>query len=99
MMVSGGKKAKIQAMYAENLIVKNKAPKGNRNEIEGKYMVGIKDVFIPDGGENRLFKPTYIRTFRYIQLDIETKDEALTLDNYYHVECLSLIHIYSFDFL
>ena len=50
-------------------------------------MVGIKDVFIPDGGENRLFKPTYIRTFRYIQLDIETKDEALTLDNYYHVEC------------
>jgi alpha-L-rhamnosidase len=87
MLVSGGKNAKIQAMYAENLIVKNKAPKGNRNEIEGKYMVGIKDVFIPDGGENRLFKPTYIRTFRYIQLDIETKDEALTLDNYYHVEC------------
>jgi len=87
MLVSGGKNAKIQAMYAENLIIENKAPKGNRNEIEGKYMVGLKDVFIPDGGENRLFKPTYIRTFRYIQLDIETKDEALTLEKYYHVEC------------
>lgn len=87
MLVSGGKDSRIQAMYAENLIVKNKSPKGNRNEIEGKYMVGLKDIFIPDGGENRLFKPTYIRTFRYIQLDIETKNEPLTIDKYYHVEC------------
>jgi len=66
MLVSGGKDAHIQAMYAENLIVKNHSPKGNRSQIEGKYMVGIKDVFIPDGSENRLFKPTYIRAFRYI---------------------------------
>ncbi|MBW6534932.1 MAG: hypothetical protein K0B11_07985 [Mariniphaga sp.] len=87
MLLSGGKNAKIQAMYAENLIIKNKAPKGNRNEIDGKYMVGLKDVFVPDGGKNRLFKPTYIRTFRYIKLDIETEDEALTLEKYYHVEC------------
>lgn len=87
MMVSGGKDARIQAMYAENLIVKNKAPKGNRNEIEGKYLVGIKDVFIPDGGEHRLFKPTYIRAFRFIQLDIETKDQPLAIENYYQVAC------------
>jgi alpha-L-rhamnosidase len=87
MIVSGGKDARIQAMYAENLIVKQKSPKGNRNEIEGKYMVGIKDVFIPDGGKERLFKPTYIRPFRYIQLDIETKEEPLVIENYYHVEC------------
>lgn len=87
MLVSGGKNAKIQAMYAENLIIENKAPKGNRNEIEGKYLVGLKDIFIPDGVKNRLFKPTYIRTFRYIQLEIETRDEPLTLEKYYHVEC------------
>lgn len=49
LLVSGGKDACIQAMYAENLIVKNHAPKGNRNEIEGKYMVGIKDIFISEG--------------------------------------------------
>ena len=87
MVVSGGKDAHIQVMYAENLIVKQKSPKGNRNEIEGKYMVGIKDVFIPDGGKERIFKPTYLRPFRYIQLDIETKEEPLTIEKYYHIEC------------
>jgi hypothetical protein len=87
MIVSGGKDAWIQAMYAENLIVRNHAPKGNRNDIEGKRMVGIKDVFIPDGGQNRLFKPTYIRAFRFIQVDIETQHEPLTISHYYHMAC------------
>jgi len=87
MVVSKGKDAHIQVMYAENLIVKNHAPKGNRNDIEGKRMVGIKDVFIPDGGINRLFKPTYIRAFRFIQLDIKTSDEPLVLEKYYHISC------------
>jgi hypothetical protein len=87
MIVSGGKNSRIQAMYAENMIVKNQSPKGNRNDIEGKRLVGIKDVFIPDGGNNRLFKPTYIRAFRFIQLDIETREEPLVISDYYHVAC------------
>jgi len=87
MVVSGGKNANIQVMYSENMIVKNHAPKGNRNDIGGKKMVGIKDVFIPDGGDNRLFKPSYIRAFRFIQLDIETKDQPLIIEKYYHVAC------------
>ncbi len=87
LLVSGGKDTRIQVIYAENMIVKNQSPKGDRNQIEGKYLVGIKDVFIPDGGKNRLFKPTYIRAFRYIQLDIETKAEPLIIENYTHVSC------------
>jgi alpha-L-rhamnosidase len=93
MLVSGGKDAWIRAMYAENMIVKNHAPKGNRNDIEGKKMVGIKDVFIPDGGKNRLFKPTYIRAFRFIQLDIETKSSPLVIENYCHVSCNAPIEL------
>jgi len=93
MVVTGGKNARIQAMYAENMIVKNHAPKGNRNDIEGKFIVGIKDVFIPDGGANRLFKPTYLRAFRFIQLDIETKDEPLFLEKYTHVACNAPIEL------
>jgi hypothetical protein len=89
MLVSGGKDSWIRAMYAENMIIDNKSPKGNRNDIEGKRMVGIKDIFIPDGGKNRMFKPSYIRAFRYIQLDIETKGEPLTINSYYNVECRS----------
>lgn len=87
LIVSGGKNARIQAMYAENLIIKNHAPKGDRNEAEGKYMVGIKDIFIPDGGKGRMFKPSYIRSFRYVQLDIETKSDRLTLEQYYNISC------------
>ena len=87
MVVSGGKDSKIQAMYAENMIVQNHAPKGNRNDIEGKRLVGIKDVFMTDGGKNRLFKPTYLRAFRFIQLDIETQHEPLVLEKYYQVTC------------
>lgn len=85
--VSGGKDAIVQAMYAENLIADSRSPKGNRNEIDGKYTVGIKDVFIPDGGKDRIFRPASIRSFRYIQVDIETFDEPLIIENYYHVEC------------
>jgi len=87
MIVTGGKNATIRVMYAENMIVANKSPKGNRNDIDGKRMVGLKDVFIPDGGTKRLFKPTYIRAFRYIQLDIETEKEPLAINSYYNVEC------------
>lgn len=93
MLVSGGKDAHIQAMYSENMIVKNHAPKGNRSDIEGKKLVGIKDVFIPDGGKNRLFKPTYIRAFRFIQLDIETKDEPLVIEKYCHIACNAPIEL------
>jgi len=85
--VSAGRDARIQIAYAENLVVKTKSPKGNRNEIEGKHIVGIKDVFIPDGGSRRLFKPTYLRAFRWVQLDIETSDEPLVLEKYYQVAC------------
>jgi alpha-L-rhamnosidase len=87
MNVSGGEKSVIRVMYAENMIVDNKSSKGDRNDIEGKRLVGLKDIFIPDGGKNRLFKPTYIRAFRFIQLDIETGNEPLTINEYYNVEC------------
>jgi hypothetical protein len=93
MIVSGGKDAWIQAKYAENLIVDNHSPKGNRNEIEGKRMVGLKDVFIPDGGQNRIFKPLYIRAFRFIQLDIETKNEPLVIEKYYNIACNAPIEL------
>ena len=93
MIVSGGKEARIQVTYAENLIVKNHAPKGDRNDIVGKRMVGIKDVFIPDGGKNRMFKPTYLRPFRYIQLDIETGNEPLIISSYYQVTSMAPIEL------
>jgi len=93
MMVSLGKNATIKVRYAENLIVKNQSPKGDRNDIEGKRLVGIQDVFVADGGANRLFKPSYLRAFRYIQLDIQTQNEPLKIESYYHVSCQAPIDL------
>lgn len=80
LLVSGGKGAKITLTYAESP-EDDAGNKGNRNEVEGKKITGDYDVFIPDGGENRLYRPLYYRTFRYILLHIENHQQALTIDN------------------
>ncbi len=77
---SGGKGAKITLTYAEALFDKNRQ-KGNRNEWEGKEIMGIQDVFRPDGGQGRMFRPLWFRTWRWLQLDIETGDEPLTIND------------------
>ena len=56
-------------------------PKGNRDEVEGKTFVGNYDEFVADGGARRTFRPLWWRTYRYLELDIETKGEPLTVDD------------------
>jgi alpha-L-rhamnosidase len=77
---SGGRGAEITLTYAESLW--KGRDKGNRNETEGKEIRGYQDRFLPDGGEHRTFRPLWWRTFRYIQMDIQTKSEALVLDDF-----------------
>jgi len=79
--VTGGKGAKIELQYAEALFdAQNK--KGNRNEIEGKKMRGYIDFFLPDGGEKRLFRPLWLRTWRYLEMTVTTKDSPLTINRF-----------------
>lgn len=82
--VSGGKGSKVTVTYAEALFDSN-GQKGNRNVIEGKTMKGLFDIFYPDGGKGRTFSPLWLRTWRYIQLDIETGDQPLVLDDLYGI--------------
>ena len=42
----------------------------------------IYDIFIADGGTSRLFRPLWIRTWRYLQLDITTEKDPLTIENF-----------------
>lgn len=79
--LSKGKNAVVTLTYAEALLDKRRE-KGNRNEIEGKEISGKQDVFIADGGERRLFSTLDFRTWRYVQLDIKTKGEALRIDDF-----------------
>ena len=82
LIVSGGSGSKIKVTYSEALFNEN-GDKGNRNKIEGKVIRGYSDVFMPDGKMAMLFRPLWIRTFRFIQLDIETGNDPLTIDDYY----------------
>ncbi len=78
--VSGGKGAVLTLDYAEGLIDPN-GKKGNRDQIDGRHMLGIEDQFVADGGARRLFRPLWFRTYRYLQLTVETKDEPLTVND------------------
>jgi alpha-L-rhamnosidase len=85
LIVSDGKGASIKMTYAESLF-DAKGIKGNRNEIENKDIRGNYDIFLPDGGENRTFRPLWFRAYRYLQLDITTKDQPLTLKDIYSLK-------------
>jgi alpha-L-rhamnosidase len=77
---SSGRGSRIVLTYAEALY-DAQLKKGNRNDIAGRHAIGFHDVVLPDGGKQRTFEPLWWRTWRYLQMDIETGDEALTLDH------------------
>jgi alpha-L-rhamnosidase len=77
--LSGGKSATARLSYTEAL-VDDKGEKGNRNEITGKHLAGVFDEFIADGSNTRVFMPLGWKTWRYVQLDIETADQSLRVD-------------------
>jgi len=78
--VSGGKGAHIKLTYAEALYDKDQH-KGDRDDVGDRVALGITDSFLPDGGARRSFEPLWWRTWRYLDLDIETAGEPLTLES------------------
>jgi alpha-L-rhamnosidase len=80
LVLSGGHGAQITLTYAESLW--KDGQKGNRNETEGKEIQGYQDRFHSDGGDHRKFRPLWWRTFRYVQMDIETQSDPLVLEDF-----------------
>jgi hypothetical protein len=78
--VSGGKGAHIHLTYAEALYDKDQH-KGDRDEVGDRTALGLSDSFLPDGGAHRSFEPLWWRTWRYLDLDIETAAEPLQLES------------------
>jgi hypothetical protein len=78
--VSGGKGAKIRLTYSEALYDKDQK-KGDRDDIGNRKALGLCDSFLPDGGQHRVFEPLWWRTWRYLDLDIETGSDPLTLES------------------
>jgi len=65
--------------YAEALVNEN-GEKGNRDQIEGKHIVGVTDEFLPGGCASCEFMPLSWRTWRYLQLDVQTADQPVRIE-------------------
>ena len=81
---SGGARSTVRLTYVEAL-VDSAGRKGNRNEIDGRTVRGVRDVFLPDGGTRRRFQTLYWRSFRYIQMDVTTGDDPLRIHDLHGV--------------
>ena len=82
LLYSGGPGSSIKLTYAESLRNPD-GSKGNRNMIEGKEILGYHDLIIPDGGANRSFQPLWLRTWRYVEVDVITAGDPLVLHDIY----------------
>lgn len=75
---SKGAGSRMTVTYAEAL-KDERGIKGHRDEIEGKSISGLVDIFEPDGGEHRRFQTLWFRTYRYVELNIETLSDPLEI--------------------
>ena len=75
--VAGGRGASIRLKYSEALYDSARR-KGDRNVVGDNQVLGIFDSFIADGGE-RTFAPLWWRTFRFVEIEVSTEAEPLTL--------------------
>jgi alpha-L-rhamnosidase len=80
LMVSGGKGSHIRLTYSEALYDKEQH-KGDRDDVGARVALGLNDSFLADGGPHRYFEPLWWRTWRYLDLDIETASDPLTLES------------------
>jgi alpha-L-rhamnosidase len=82
---SGGKGAGISLGYAEALYDKGShfTRKSNRDEIEGKEFRGLTDTLISNGTAGQTYTSLLFRTYRYMQLTVQTGDAPLIIDSLY----------------
>lgn len=79
---SGGENSQITLTYAEGLYGE-KMVKNNRNDIDGKTISGRNDIVISDGSIGQNFTTLNYRTYRYVEIKVETKNTPLVIDNFY----------------
>lgn len=98
--VSGGRDATVAIDWTESLyqnidrpdanrdIESHVWPKGNRDEIEGKFFIcpwflqdGPGDKFIMDGGDGRSYSTLWWQAGRYIQILVTTGRDELQIDS------------------
>src|SRR5690606_18392842 len=81
--LSGGRDAIVRLRYQEALF-DGARRKGNRNELHGKTMMGYHDEIVADGASGRTYSPRWVRTFRFLEIEVTTADQALTIESLVH---------------
>ena len=72
----GGKGAKVTITYFEKFL--NRTEEIRRDDAEHGYIDGITDEVVLNGAE-LVYEPFWYRTFRFISVEVETKEEELIL--------------------
>ncbi|MGS0526198.1 alpha-L-rhamnosidase-related protein [Zobellia nedashkovskayae] len=81
LIFSKGKNASIKIKYAENLFDENDE-KEDRDNIKNKRLLGYYDSIVSNGKDAQKFIPNWMRTFRFVEFEIETKEQELILDSF-----------------
>ena len=63
----------------EGASARGRARKAIATRSTAKSSPGLRDRFLPDGGARRLFRPLWWRTFRYVEVAVQTADEPLVI--------------------
>ncbi len=85
--LEGGAGSSVRIRYSESYYIKDGESyvKNLRDDAEHGLIIGHEDEYFPSGGSDR-YEPFWFRTFRYIQVEIDTGDEALSLECPFYLE-------------
>lgn len=96
--VAAGRASQIKIVTAESYVYPIENPtefqpsvrKGNRIDYKNGTLIGYEDDYLVSGygriSKAEMYEPFWFRTFRFIQLDIQTGDEALVLESFTYRE-------------
>lgn len=101
--LSGSAGAEVKLLYAESYVQEgdhNGLPlKGHRADWKNGHLHGFEDVFRPSGAGTydvpEEYEPFWFRTFRFIRLEVTTKDTPLTLHRIFYTETGYPLKVYT----
>ena len=82
MLLSGGKNSLVTFRYAESLFNPDRKTKPDRDDFNNKLFIGIPDFYVPDGSDDQQFRPLSHRAFRFVQIQVRTADQPLTIHDF-----------------
>ncbi|HLL90419.1 MAG TPA: alpha-L-rhamnosidase C-terminal domain-containing protein, partial [Tepidisphaeraceae bacterium] len=92
LQVSGGRGAIVRTLWAEALYRRvpkasgasgeTTLDKGNRDEVDGRFFLGMGSTFMLDGGPSRVYGPLWWDAGRYVAIDVRTADEPVTIESF-----------------